>query len=69
MRADLLSVSPWQEVDEDDVQRRMGAELAELPTHETSTLHMVAGLLLPIWKQLPMNRPVSIGSRAMMASA
>jgi hypothetical protein len=51
-----------------DVQRRMGAELAELPTHETSTLHMVAGLL-PIWKQLPMNRPVSIGSRAMMASA
>ena len=29
------------------------AELAELPEYETSTMHMVAGLLLPIWKQLP----------------
>src|SRR3546814_6551921 len=24
-----------------------------LPTHETSTLHMVSGLLLPIWRLLP----------------
>src|SRR5690606_29332581 len=29
------------------------SELAEVPEFSESTLHIVAGLLLPIWKQLP----------------
>ena len=29
------------------------AELAEVPEFTDSTIHMVAGLLLPIWKRLP----------------
>ena len=29
------------------------AELAEVPEFSEATLHIVAGLLLPIWKQLP----------------
>ncbi len=51
--AEMLTVSQWEEVDRETFSAAWVAELAELPTHETSTLHMVAGLLLPIWKRLP----------------
>jgi hypothetical protein len=33
--------------------RAWAAELAEVPEFTDSTIHIVAGLLLPIWKRLP----------------
>lgn len=51
--AETLLASHWQEVDQAAFGVAWSAELAGLPTHETSTLHMVSGLLLPIWKLLP----------------
>ena len=53
LRAELLATSAWQEADRVGFSTAWTAELAELPRHETSTLHMVSGLLLPIWKRLP----------------
>ena len=51
--AETLLASQWEETDRDRFSAAWKAELAGLPTHETSTLHMVSGLLLPIWKRLP----------------
>ncbi|MFC0687654.1 strawberry notch family protein [Novosphingobium clariflavum] len=51
--AETLLASQWEEADRDKFSAVWKAELAGLPTHETSTLHMVSGLLLPIWKRLP----------------
>nr|WP_261370971.1 strawberry notch family protein [Sphingobium sp. B2] len=51
--AEMLAASQWAETDQERFSVAWNAELAELPTHETSTLQMVTGLLLPIWKKLP----------------
>ncbi|SNS95022.1 strawberry notch-like NTP hydrolase domain-containing protein [Sphingopyxis indica] len=51
--AETLLASQWEEADRDTFSAAWEAELAGLPTHETSTLHMVSGLLLPIWRRLP----------------
>src|SRR3546814_18472910 len=51
--AETLLASQWEEADRDTCSAAWEAELAGLPTHETSTLPMVSGLLLPIWRRLP----------------
>ncbi|WP_425440792.1 hypothetical protein [Pararhodobacter marinus] len=43
----------WQEAERADFASAWTAELAEVPEFTDSTLHMVTGLLLPIWKCLP----------------
>ncbi len=43
----------WQEVDRAAFAAAWTAELAELPEFEDRTIHIVTGLLLPIWKRLP----------------
>jgi predicted RNA methylase len=43
----------WREVDRDAFARAWQAELAEVPEFTESDIHIVAGLLLPIWKRLP----------------
>jgi hypothetical protein len=43
----------WLEADRMAFTAAWTAELAEVPEFSESTLHIVAGLLLPIWKQLP----------------
>ena len=43
----------WIEADRADFARAWNAELAEVPEFTDSILHMVTGLLLPIWKRLP----------------
>ena len=53
IRAAMLGASDWAPAGRDAFSAAWQAELASLPAFETSTLHMVSGLLLPIWKRLP----------------
>ena len=48
-----MAESHWQDADEASFAAAWTAELAEVPAFTDSTLHMVSGLLLPIWKRLP----------------
>jgi hypothetical protein len=48
-----LTGSHWQESDRADFARAWEAEIAAIPEFTDSSLHIVTGLLLPIWKRLP----------------
>jgi len=48
-----IAESHWQDADEATFAAAWTAELADVPEFADSTLHMVSGLLLPIWKRLP----------------
>jgi hypothetical protein len=43
----------WREADRETFARAWSAEVADVPEFADSVIHIVAGLLLPIWKQLP----------------
>jgi predicted RNA methylase len=43
----------WQETDRATFVRAWSAEVADVPEFTDSEIHIVAGLLLPIWKRLP----------------
>jgi hypothetical protein len=47
------SASHWIEADRESFATAWRAELADVPEFTESTIQIVAGLLLPIWKQLP----------------
>jgi hypothetical protein len=49
----MMNESHWEEVDRAAFAAAWAAELAEVPEFSDSTIHIVAGLLLPIWKRLP----------------
>src|SRR5579863_3505372 len=49
----MMPQTHWQEVDRDTFARAWAAEVAEVPEFTDSQIHIVAGLLLPIWKRLP----------------
>ncbi|SFH66631.1 C-terminal domain on Strawberry notch homologue [Bradyrhizobium sp. Gha] len=49
----MMAESHWAEVDRERFAAAWRAELAEIPEFTESTIHVVAGLLLPIWKRLP----------------
>ncbi len=49
----MMAESHWAEADEAAFAAAWAAELNEVPPLADSTIHMVAGLLLPIWKRLP----------------
>ena len=49
----MMGETHWVEVDRDAFSSAWKAEIAEVPAFTESTLHMVTGLLLPIWKRLP----------------
>jgi predicted RNA methylase len=51
--AETIGASDWEPVEREGFRAAWQAELATLPELETSMLHMVSGLLLPIWKRLP----------------
>jgi P-loop containing NTP hydrolase pore-1/C-terminal domain on Strawberry notch homologue len=51
--ARMMVDTHWLEADRAAFVAAWTAELAEVPEFSESTLHIVAGLLLPIWKQLP----------------
>jgi hypothetical protein len=48
-----LEATAWQPTGPDAFAVAWEAELAQLPEFRESTLHVVTGLLLPIWRQLP----------------
>jgi len=48
-----LEETNWEEADEQVFAAAWNAEVANVPEFSTSTLHVVSGLLLPIWKLLP----------------
>ena len=48
-----LAQTHWQPTDRETFARAWEAELAEVPAFTESELHIVTGLLLPIWRRLP----------------
>jgi predicted RNA methylase len=48
-----IAESHWMQADRERFGAAWQAELADIPEFTESTLHIVAGLLLPIWKRLP----------------
>ncbi len=53
MALDAMAETEWERADPAAFADAWNAELATIPEFDTSTMHVVAGLLLPIWKQLP----------------
>ncbi|WP_298498747.1 bifunctional class I SAM-dependent methyltransferase/DEAD/DEAH box helicase [uncultured Maritimibacter sp.] len=51
--AKVMEDTHWLEADRAAFTAAWTAELAEVPEFSEATLHIVAGLLLPIWMQLP----------------
>ena len=49
----MMAESHWAEADRERFAAAWQAELGEVPELTDSTIHVVAGLLLPIWKRLP----------------
>ncbi|MCJ1901492.1 strawberry notch family protein [Paracoccus versutus] len=49
----MMGETHWVEADRDTFASAWEAEVADVPEFADSTLHMVTGLLLPIWKRLP----------------
>jgi predicted RNA methylase len=49
----MMAESHWVEADRERFSAAWLAELAGVPEFSESTIHVVAGLLLPIWKRLP----------------
>jgi hypothetical protein len=49
----VMAESHWTEADRDRFRAAWQAELGEVPEFTDSAIHVVAGLLLPIWKRLP----------------
>ena len=49
----MMEDTPWLEADRAAFVAAWTDEFAEVPEFSESSLHIVAGLLLPIWKQLP----------------
>ncbi|OCX27473.1 MULTISPECIES: strawberry notch-like NTP hydrolase domain-containing protein [unclassified Bradyrhizobium] len=49
----MMPQTHWEETDRDTFARIWQAEVAEVPEFTDSEIHIVAGLLLPIWKRLP----------------
>lgn len=49
----MMAQTHWQKADRDSFTVAWNAELADLPEFTDSRIHIVTGLLLPIWKRLP----------------
>ncbi|BCH21540.1 methylase [Mesorhizobium sp. L-8-3] len=49
----MIAESHWVEADQVLFSEAWNAELCEVPEFADSTIHVVSGLLLPIWKRLP----------------
>ncbi|WP_114215814.1 strawberry notch family protein [Ochrobactrum sp. 3-3] len=48
-----MAESHWQEANRNTFAAAWSRELGDVPAFSESTIHIVAGLLLPVWKRLP----------------
>ena len=48
-----MAETQWREAERDAFARAWEKELADVPEFAINTMHVVTGLLLPIWKRLP----------------
>jgi predicted RNA methylase len=53
LSVDALPATGWRVADPEAFAAAWEAEVARLPAFRESTFHVVTGLLLPIWRQLP----------------
>jgi hypothetical protein len=53
MPLEAMAQTHWREADREAFAAAWNAELAELPEFSESRMHIVTGLLLPIWRRLP----------------
>ena len=51
--AAALAASHWAEADDATFRTAWETEVADVPEFTTSTIHLVTGLLLPVWRRLP----------------
>ena len=49
----MMPETHWREADRDSFARAWETEIAAVPEFTDSEIHIVSGLLLPIWKRLP----------------
>jgi hypothetical protein len=49
----MMDETHWVDADQAGFAAAWNAEVAEVPEYADSTIHVVSGLLLPIWKRLP----------------
>ncbi len=49
----MMADSHWEETARETFAAVWNRECAEVPEFEDTTIHIVAGLLLPVWKRLP----------------
>ncbi|WP_157016661.1 strawberry notch family protein [Mesorhizobium xinjiangense] len=49
----MMAESHWEETDRDTFAATWQREVSEVPAFTDSTIHIVSGLLLPVWKHLP----------------
>jgi len=49
----MMGETHWTEAERNDFATAWNAEVGQVPAFSDSTIHIVAGLLLPIWKRLP----------------
>ncbi|MFA5123387.1 strawberry notch-like NTP hydrolase domain-containing protein [Zavarzinia sp.] len=49
----MMGETHWNEAERNDFASAWNAEVADVPAFSDSTIHIVVGLLLPIWKRLP----------------
>ncbi|MGH6836551.1 MAG: strawberry notch-like NTP hydrolase domain-containing protein [Methylocella sp.] len=49
----MMPQTHWREADRETFARAWEAEVAEVPEFTDTEIHIVSGLLLPIWKRLP----------------
>ena len=49
----MMAESHWRDADRDAFAVTWNREVSQVPEFSDSTIHIVAGLLLPIWKRLP----------------
>lgn len=53
MARDAMAQTSWEVADQPAFAAAWNTEVADVPEFVTSSLHIVTGLLLPIWKSLP----------------